>query len=238
MTRTIPYAGFAFCVGLLATASVCDASLLFTVTLDTSPLIGHPAGPFSLEFQLNDGSATGDGNNVAVLNSFQFGSGGMAGPGGPTLIGGTTGNLSSAVGLQDSAFLNEFFQPFIPGTLLCFNVSLTTNLDNSPTPDQFSFAILDGSGVEIPTTGLGDALLKVDINSANPPIQTFATALARTDIALDAPSLNACVPEPTTCGLLVMGFGVLTTFRATKALVKRGSPFRGTPRNHRASGLL
>ena len=218
MTRSVPCARFVFCTSLLASASVCDAAFLFNVSLDTSPLIGHPAAPFSLDFQLNDGSATGDRNNTAFLSNFQFGNGGMAGPGSPTLIGGAAGNLSSTVTLQDTRFLNEFFQPFTPGTLLCFDVNLTTNLDNSPTPDQFSFAILDGSGIEIPTEGLGDAFLKVNINSANPAIQTFSTDLSRTDIAVDAPALNACVPEPATCGLLMIGLGVLVAGHRTKTL--------------------
>ena len=53
----------------------CQATAVFNISLDTSPLIGHPAGPFSLYFQLNDGAAIGDGSNSAILSDFNFGVG-------------------------------------------------------------------------------------------------------------------------------------------------------------------
>ncbi len=59
-----------FGVGLTA----CPAQILYTVTLDASPLIGNANGPFLLEFQLSDGSGTNDGNNIATLSHFNFGS--------------------------------------------------------------------------------------------------------------------------------------------------------------------
>ena len=63
-----------FVSGMLAVACLLMApaahALLFTIEVDTAPLIGHPAGPFSLEFQLNDGSGTSDGNNTALIGPF------------------------------------------------------------------------------------------------------------------------------------------------------------------------
>lgn len=148
-------------------------SIIYSVSIDTSPLINHPAAPFSLSFQLNDGSGTGDLNNKAVVSSFQFGGGGAAGA--STVIGDVSGDLSSAVVLNDSSFINFFAQPFAPGTRLNFVVLLTTNLDSGETPDQFSFSILDRTGAEIPTHGgeFFDTLGTVDINTTSPPLQVF-----------------------------------------------------------------
>src|SRR5579872_5074969 len=129
-------------------ASSGSAQLVFDVRMNTESLVGNPAGPFWLDFQLTDGSGTGDANNVAVLSDFQFGGGVPSG--GSTLVGGATGDLTSTVTLTDSAFLTEFVQGFIPGNTLSFEVSLTANADSGGTPDEFSFAILDGSSNEIP----------------------------------------------------------------------------------------
>ena len=43
---------------LIAAAALCQLASAGTVSvsLDTSALIGHPAGPFSLDFQITDGS--------------------------------------------------------------------------------------------------------------------------------------------------------------------------------------
>src|SRR5947209_6545178 len=70
------------------------------------------------------------------------------------LTGGVTGSLFSGVSMLDSSFLNEFTQQFVPGMSLSFRVTSTTNVDTGGVPDEFSFAILDDTGVEIPTQGL------------------------------------------------------------------------------------
>ncbi len=197
-------------------ASVCRADLVFHVSLNTTPLMGHPAAPFSVDFQLNDGSGIGDANNTATINNFAFGGGAPAGS--PTLTGGASGDLSGTITLTDSSFLNEFFQEFTPGSTLDFEVQLTTNVDAGPTPDQFSFAILDSTLTEIPTLGPGDAFLIVDINSTNPSIQTFASdpstppAGGGSGISISAPQVQV-VPEPTVLMLLVIGLGGLLVAR-------------------------
>jgi hypothetical protein len=154
--------------------SPCGAQIFnFHVTTDTTGLIGHPAGPFYLDFELTDGSGALDSNNTAVLSHFQFGGG--APDGSPDLTGGAGGDLSSTVTLTDSSFFNALVQPFTPGTTLDFDAALSTNLDTGPTPDEFAFKILDCMGTEIPTTGLGNSLLLVKINSHWPDLQTFAS---------------------------------------------------------------
>jgi hypothetical protein len=103
-----------------------------SASLDTSALVG----PFELVFVLTDGSGNGDANNTVTLSNFLFG-GGSAGSVDPSLsFGGASGDLSSGVGLVDSAFLNIFASSFTPGSALSFDFSLTTNADTGGTPDR------------------------------------------------------------------------------------------------------
>lgn len=193
---------------LLVIPTAARADLMFTVSLDTAPLVGHAAGPFSIEFQFNDGSGLGDANNSVVLSNFAFGGGGAVGV--PTLFGGASGELATTVTLTDSDFFNQFIQEFTPGTSLSFTGLLTTNLDVGGTPDQFSFAILDSLGFEIPTLGTVNTFVTIDINSAAPPILTFpsdpttppAAGGPPIDIAMPQAQL---VPEPTSFSLLAVG---------------------------------
>jgi hypothetical protein len=198
------------------------ASIMYDVSIDSSELIGHFAGPFAINFQLNDGSGTGDANNTAVLSNFRFGTGSASGL--PSLAGGTSGSLASTVTITDSAFFNAFTQTFIPGSSLMFHLSLTTNIDAGPTPDQFSMAILDGSGFEIPTQGLGsvgsDVLLLIDINSANPVVQRFAADPSRSPLAggpaihFAEPALTtSAIPEPATWTIMAVGIAALVLRR-------------------------
>jgi len=179
-------------------ATICSA-LPISVSLDTSTLVGVP-GFFEVDFQLNDGSGTGDGNNTAIISDFDFGGGTAVGS--PTfLIGGASGDLLTGVSLTDSAFFNAFSQQFIPGALLSFLIDLTTNVDAGPTPDQFSFAIfLDG--LEIATAGPASELLSIDLDSATPIINTYAGI--DPNFPLAAPQA-AIVPEPGTLLLLATG---------------------------------
>jgi len=196
----------------LLCCSVGQAGVIYSISINTAPLIGHPAAPFALEFQLNDGKGTGDANNTAMLTGFSFGGGGPSGS--PTLTGGATGNATSGITLTDSSFYNELVQGFTPGSILTFQLSLTTNVDTGGTPDQFSFAFLDKTATEIPTlASFVDVFVQIDITSANPTVQTFASDMSRgpagggSPINIAAPVV-ALVPEPTT--ILLSVFGLLT----------------------------
>lgn len=206
---------FAGALALLA-ASTATAQSFFDVRLNTTALIGHPAGPFFLDFQLTDGSGVGNANNVVTISQFNFGGGSLVGS--PTLFGGgATGSLATSIRLTDSAPLfNEAFQQFTPGTSLSFRLSLTTN-PNAPAPDAFAFAILDGAGFNVRTTAPGDsdALIIINLTGPNPLVQTYAGSGAfdpsgATTIAFAAPAVTP-VPEPSTYGLAaaaLLGLGV------------------------------
>jgi hypothetical protein len=203
-------------LGLSGAATHAQAQIMFHVSLDTSSLTTL-AGPFSLDYQLNDGSGTNDANNTAILSNFAFGTGGST-LGTPTLAGGATGDLNTSVTLTDSDFLNEFTQDFAPGSLLQYDVNLTTNVDTGGSPDAFSFAIFQ-NGVEIPTTDPGNAFLSINLDSATPTIQTFASDTTQTSILLGPAVVTfpaQTTPEPGALALL-MGTAVL----GTNLLVRR-----------------
>jgi MYXO-CTERM domain-containing protein len=162
-------------LGGLAIAPVSEAQLQIHVNVDTRSLVGNPAGPYALDFQLNDGSGWGDANNTAALTNFQFGNGSVIGSG--STFGGAGGDLGSGVWLTDSnPLLNDFYQGFTPGSWLSFDLSLTTNVDGGGTPDLFSFAILDGALMNLPTESLGsDSFLEINLDSVSPSVATFAS---------------------------------------------------------------
>lgn len=181
----------AFVAALTATVMV-RANSYFSVYLNTSSLVGNPAGPFSLDFQLNDGSALGDGNNAVTLSNFQFGGGSAVA--GATTSGGASGDLASAITITDTdPTLNDFYQGFLPGNWLSFNFTLSTNLDSGGTPDLFSFAILDGNLMNLATQSLGsDNFLEINIDSLSPSAAAFSSADGQ---------INVTVPDTFNTGI-------------------------------------
>jgi hypothetical protein len=217
-----------------------------TVSLDTSGLIGHPAGPFSLEFQLTDGSSLGDGNNTFQLTSFLFDSGSAQGS--PTLQGSASGDLTSGVTLTDASFLNKLTQQFSPGSSLSFVIQYTTNVDSGSPPDEFGFEILDSSGAALPSTSFAtlgfDSQLIIDIDSSNPAAQTFALdnttppAAGGSPITMDAPTVTpggppppVNTPEPGSIWLLATGVVAVVWRHLTRTLGAAQNSHHAGPRD-------
>ena len=208
ITSVLPTVAALTCAACTFFSTASAADLLYHVSLNTTPLISSAAGPFYVDFQLNDGAGTGNGNNTALLTGFTFGGGSATGA--TFGDGGFSGSLTTSVKLTDTSAFNEFYQRFTAGSTLDFNLILTTNLNINLIPDLFSFAILDSSLANIPTfsPGLSDSLLLVNIDST-PTVEAYAAngsiapSAGGAGIALAAPSLTA-VPEPSTYGL----FGV------------------------------
>lgn len=200
-------------VAFLAFTVAGRAQATYVVSINTAPLIGHPAGPFSLAFQLGDGSGVGDGNNAAVLTDFTFGAGGSSGT--PQVMGGASGSLDSTVVLTDSGMVNFFAQTFTPGATLTFTLTLSTNLESGSVPDGFIFSILDNTGTPIPTLqgSLLNVFLAIYIASANPTIQTFASNPTQPPAAGGSPinitpQINVQVPvTPMSFAVYATGIG-------------------------------
>jgi hypothetical protein len=189
-----------FTIGILFSLMAVPSSqadAIFTVTLDTTALMGSPssdAGPFSLAFQLTDGSGVNDGNNTATISGFNLGGGSVTGS--YTALGNTSVGSDGQIVLTDSEFLNLFMQGFTPGSSLSFTVDISTNVDSDGAPDFFGFILLDSSGMSIPTIdeSLGDMLLAVNIDSANPEIWTYATDPSRNTLGGNGPAIDVGGP--------------------------------------------
>jgi hypothetical protein len=150
----------------------------FKVAVDTTPLVGHPAGPFSILFSLTDGSGLADGNNTVNIGAIDLAGG--SGQGNATLFGGTSGSIESGITLTDTSPLNVFSESFSPGSVLRFTLSVTTADDDGGIPDRLCFYILDSSGVPIPTLSPGaDFLFGVDLGSTVPSPEAFGTDPSR-----------------------------------------------------------
>src|SRR6478609_9438643 len=156
---------------LLAAAVLAVAAQAHVITLNTSSLMG--SGTFYVDFQLNDGAALNLGNNNAYITDINLGGGAIAGP--ATAWGGVSGNLGSVISLVDTEAFNEFYQAFLPGTFLSFDLHLSDNF-NGAVPDMFGFAILGADLFNLPTNAPGsDQFLTVEVNGAAAPWQTYAS---------------------------------------------------------------
>jgi hypothetical protein len=185
--------------GLFAVSSA-RADLSYFVDINTSSIVNHPTGPFSIDFQSIYGSGLAQTFTVSNLS---FTNGGLMGSG--TAVGAVSGNLTSSLALNpsSSSFLNDFFQGFDPTvTDIKFQVNLTTHA-TLETPTSFSVSILD-----IPTSGVGDSLLLVNIDGVSNALQT-ATGLGVT--------VNVtAVPEPSTYGLAASIAALITVVCARR----------------------
>jgi PEP-CTERM motif len=195
------------------------ADIIFDVTLNTSPLVGHPAGPFYVYGAFTDGSGIGDANNTVTLSNFTFGGGSSLGS--PLVFGGASGSLETGVGITDSSFLSFFAEQFAPGLQLSFSLDLTLNDDGGGTPDRFSFFILDSSQVPLPTLApSGDYFFGVDLHSTGPIFDAYGSDPSRAPsvgnpVSIAAPTITSVnsVPEPSTIYLLGGALAMMAVLR-------------------------
>ncbi len=181
------------------------ADEIYSVTLDTAPLVGHPAGPFYVEFAFVDGSGYGDGNNTVTASTFGFGGGSALGN--PIVFGGASGSLETGVTITHTSFLSLFYEQFAPGLQLSFTLDLTSNDDVDGIPDGFTFFVLDNSGVSLPTLApSGDYFLTAALGSTGTVFNVYGSDPSRAPsiggpVSIDAPTITS-VPEPRTLYLL------------------------------------
>jgi PEP-CTERM motif len=215
--RNIVRSAFLLCA-FSALCQTARGGMIYNVTLNTAPLVGHPAGPFYVELTFTDGSGIGDANNTVTLSNFNFGGGSALG--GPLVFGGASGSLETGVTIVDNSFLSLFSEQFAPGLLLSFSLGLTSNDDAGGTPDGFTFFLLDSSGVPIPTLApFGDYFIGADLGSTGPVFNVYGSDSSRplsvgNPVSFAAPTITAVssVPEPSTIYLLggaLLGVGVL-----------------------------
>ncbi|MGC4074883.1 MAG: NF038129 family PEP-CTERM protein [Nibricoccus sp.] len=202
--RILSFSAFLMAVNSLS------AQLSYRITLGTGALSSSSAAPFYLDFQLFDGAGTGNNTTSAYLTSFSFGGGSAAGT--PTGFGSFSGSANSGIRLTDASFFSEFYQEFVPGNFLSFDVTFTSVYDSSAVPDSFAFAILDSTLSNLPTqSGGSDIFAFFEIREGQIySTQSFASDITiapvggGSPIGIGAPSIQA-VPEPSTYGLLAAG---------------------------------
>ena len=174
------------------------ATSTYNVSVNTSALIGHPAGPFYLCFALTDGSGLSEGNNTVTVGNFNFSSGSATGN--PASLGGVSGDLGSTVSLVDTSALNFFSEAFSAGQSLSFTFTASNNLDDGPVPDGFAFYILDNLGRPVPTLSSGSDYfvgLALGVNGATPLV--FGSDTSRspsTGNPILIPTVSAVPPSP------------------------------------------
>lgn len=179
----------------LFSANFARAQFGFIVDINTASLVGKPGSPFSLDFQAIYGSG---GPQTILLSNFVVTGGSFVGP--ATSIGNVSGSLASTLTLNPTSgsFFNEFFQEFSTGvTDIRFMVSPTTG-PAAGTPTAFSIAILDSSLLNIPTTGLGDSLLMINLDGRSSNLQTGVSTGATAGVT----AVAVAVPEPSTYGAI------------------------------------
>src|ERR1039457_3950176 len=200
-------------------AHPANASIVDTVRLVTGPLVGHHAGPFAFEFQFNDGSGIGDGNNTAILSDSIFDTGGPVGF--PSTFGNVTSDLKSCITMINSFFFNEFIQFFTPGATLSFQMNLSGTVNRGGVPDESSFSILDSSGAELPTLRPANAFLLATSIPTPPTPATFPTHTNQIPnaggipISIAAPQATRGlpdVPEPGTGRLLTVILAIVVSY--------------------------
>jgi hypothetical protein len=185
-------------VGLLLCAAPSRASLtLYNISVPTDALNANVAGsPYSLFFQLADGSGTGDGNNTATISDFN-----VSGP-------------ISPIELTDNTPFATDQEPFTPNaspnSLLTFTLSISNNADVGSNPDEFSFYILDNFSNPLTTTDptSADSLVTIDLGGFSPSVTTYEGTGTYSDVD---PNVSLATPEPSplislTSAFLGLGF--------------------------------
>jgi hypothetical protein len=197
-------------LGLAALGRPASSQLQYHVQVDTSGL--NSASTYYTEFTLSDGHVVSlgspDSNNSVTLSNFTFG-GGASGAVLPPFVGNASGSTASSVLLADgdAGGTADQTQAFTPGSILGFDVSMTTNADAGGTPDTFTFYLLDSSLNALPSNAPAqtpNALLGADITG---PSMTLANVNTFNSAALpnspDVTPAATATPEPGALALFV-----------------------------------
>lgn len=182
----------------------------FKVTLTTSPL----SGTQTLAFGLTDGD--GVANNTVSFSAFNFGGGGSLGS--PTYSGsGITGDLGSAVSMNDGGFSALFTQQLNVGSSLSFILTTTSNFAGG-TPDALAMYLCDATLNTCYSNDASTGAMLI-LNLAGGSLSPSSFILSGADAqGLSAPVVTPVVtPEPVTLPLLAGGLLFAAFLRARKA---------------------
>ena len=220
--------------GALLALSPAQAQTKLVTLSNIGILSGH--GSFFVQFNLANGISAADGNATAAISNFSLTGGSLGATTTIATAGNTTGNLGTALVLDDGNAVTGGFSSFQQGftitsstSTLSFNLNLAATSTDAVTPDDFYFQILNSAGNPLATNGPnGTELINASYASTKPTPLGFitqATSSVRADT--NYPKITAtisapAVPEASTTvslGLLLLlgGVGVWRARRRSAA---------------------
>jgi len=182
---------------VLALGAPGRAQSVFDVTLNTTGLSGISG---YLAFDFVDGDGVND--NTVSITSFLT-DGALAGTTNSN-TGGAGGDLPGDLSITDGSFFNESLRGLTYGTSLSFRVTMSEAFAGG-TPDQFSFFLLDASGINtaVATSDPAGANSVFIVDVTGTPggnLQAFTTTAP--DVSFQVAQLPSNAPEPGTLGLI------------------------------------
>ncbi len=220
--------------GALLALSPAQAQTKLVTLSNIGILSGH--GSFFVQFNLANGISAADGNATAAISNFSLTGGSLGATTTIATAGNTTGNLGTALVLDDGNAVTGGFSSFQQGftitsstSTLSFNLNLAATSTDAVTPDDFYFQILNSAGNPLATNGPnGTELINASYASTNPtPLGFITQATSSVGADTNYPKITAtisapAVPEASTTvslGLLLLlgGVGVWRARRRSAA---------------------
>lgn len=220
--------------GALLALSPAQAQTKLVTLSNIGILSGH--GPFFVQFNLANGISAADGNATAAISNFSLTGGSLGATTTIATAGNTTGNLGTALVLDDGNAVTGGFSSFQQGftitssaSTLSFNLNLAATSTDAGKPDDFYFQILNSAGNPLATNGPnGTELINASYASTKPtPLGFITQATSSVSADTNYPKITAtisapAVPEASTTvslGLLLLlgGVGVWRARRRSAA---------------------
>jgi hypothetical protein len=184
-----------FTIAVLSAVFTCTgAPITWSFTVDTSSISGSSG---FLDFQFNPGP---NATQAAFVEISAFAPAANLGAEQPP-VGDVSGALPSTVTIQNSQALNDYFQAFLFGNSLTFDVffdgpALTSPDGISSSGSTFAFGLYDSTQSPILTTDPSGAAAVVDVDlDGGTMFQSFPSGGGGSVVSADT------VPEPGTLGM-------------------------------------
>jgi hypothetical protein len=191
------YHSLLFAASFLCVASVAPADVItYDVAVNTSSISGTMG---SLDFQFNPGPLVSEPATLQILN---FASNGTLNPP-PIPTGDVTGVLPGTLSFDNLTAFNDYFEPFTYGTMLSFDVSISS-MAGGTSGSAFAFSMFSDAAGTMPT---------LTSNTTNGFAFTVGVNLNGTTTVTPFSSpttvVPAVVPEPASLTLAGIGIALM-----------------------------